>query len=138
MEFIMLTTLFSKTSPYALGLGLYLASLIYRFGPGANSILLGLSVPILATAAYTFFINKELFKRSFKEKAALFQLAFGMIIEELLVQRFSGVFKNMDPAVNIPALIVIMIATILIFWLLNYLFITLGNKLGLYALKKLK
>lgn len=128
----------SKTSPYVLGLGLYLVSLVYRFGTGNFALGLALLVPILATVAYTFFINPELLKRSFKEKAAFFQIIIGVVIEQLFAQHFSTVFKAMDPAIPTAVVIIILIAITVAFWLLNYLLITLGNRLGLYLLKKIK
>lgn len=123
-------------SPYTLAATLSLIQLVHRFITGNIATMLGLILPLTIIAFYSYF-TKKVFTKNFKYLAILAQFIIGLGIEELLFGGFSTALKNFGSA-HPAATIITVTLTILAGCLINYLFLTYSNKLGLWILKKTK
>lgn len=124
-------------SPYVLGATLSLIQLMHqRLFTGTIATVIGLLLPLTLIAAYSYF-TKQVFTKNFKYLTILAQFIIGLGIEELLFGGFSTAVKNFGDAHPAAAIITITL-TILVGCLINYLYLTYGNKLGLWVLKKNK
>lgn len=134
MEFTMLDVFIN--SPYVLGLALYLISFIHRFTTSWLISIVGLAAFVGAVGLYTYFVNKKAFTVGFKIRTIITQFLVILGIEELFFGRIAHVLKNPELSGDPIMLVIIILATTLGCGLLWYGLITLGNKLGLLALKK--
>lgn len=138
MEFNMLNKIIN--SPYALGLALYLIGLTYRFTTSTLISVLGLFLTIAAVAGYTYFLNKKALSAAFKIRAVLVEILMIFGLEQLLFQRVSHMFSGFEPALreNTAFIVGTLIVGIPMCIGISYLLLTVGNNLGLLALKKRK
>lgn len=136
MEFTMLDIFIN--SPYVLGLALYAISFIHRFTTSWLISIVGLMALVIAAGLYTYFVNKKAFTAWFKIRTIITQFLIIFGLEELLYGRITQIIRSPELSGDPGMLAIIILATALGCGLLWYGLITLGNKLGLLALKKNK
>lgn len=123
-------------SPYALGATLSLIQLVHRLFTGNIATVLGLILPLTIIATYSY-LTQQVFTKNFKYLTILAKFIIGLGIEELLFGGFSAALKNFGDAHPAATIITITLAVLVVCGL-NYFYLTCGNKLGLWILKKTK
>jgi hypothetical protein len=123
-------------SPYTLGAALSAIHFSHRLFTGNLAIILGIILPLTLIASYSYF-TKNVFSKNFKYLTILTNFIIGLGIEELLFGGFSAALKNFGDA-HPAATIITITLTVLAGCGLNYFYLTCGNKLGLWLLKKAK
>lgn len=123
-------------SPYVIGAALSMIHLIHRGLTGTFAMVMGTILPLAFIAFYTYF-TKRSFTKNFKYLAILTTFIVGFVLQELLFGAISKAFKNFGNF-HPGAVIITVTLTVLVGCLINYLYLTFGNKLGLWLLKKNK
>jgi hypothetical protein len=123
-------------APYTLAATLSLIQLVHRFITGNIATVLGLILPLTIITFYSYFTNR-VFTKKFKYLTILAQFIIGLGIEEILFGGFSRALKSFGEAHPAAAIITITF-TVLVGCAINYLYLTYGNKLGLWIVKKTK
>lgn len=123
-------------SPYVIGAALSLIHLIQRGFTSTFAIVMGPILPLAFIAFYTYF-TKQSFTKNFKYLAILTSFIVGFASQELLFGAITQAFKNFG-SFHPGAVIITVTLMVLVGCLINYLYLTFGNKLGLWMLKKNK
>lgn len=125
-------------SPYALGLLLSGISLVSASFHGPIGIALKLGIPLLIAAVYTYSLNKQAFKFLFTARAALVSVMAHLGVNEIIQSNLATTFSGLDTCFNRVFFIIIIMLFILYWAAISYFLIFVGNKLGLWILKKTK
>lgn len=123
-------------TPYVLGAALSTINMIRHVYPGNFATAASILLPLILITAYSYF-TKQIFTKNFKYLSILAQFIIGLGLEELLFGGVSTALKGFS-AVHPASVIITFTLTILVGCLVNYLYLTYANKLGLWLLKKNK
>lgn len=123
-------------SPYVLGLLLSLFHLAYRGYTGTVAAVISVILILLLIALYTS-ITQFTFSKNFKYLTVLSTLIAGFTFDAIFFGKMADALSN-TPGVHPGAAIIVITLTILVASGLNYAYLTYGNKLGLWILKKTK
>lgn len=123
-------------SPYVLGALLTAIHLVFRAYTGTFATILGSICPLLFIALYTYLTQLN-FSKNFKYLTMLTTFITGIAIDQLLFGKISNALSEMGQA-HPAALIITLTLVVLVGCGINYLYLFLGNQLGLWLLKKNK
>lgn len=125
-------------SPFTLGTVLTLIHIAHRSFTGNIATTLGIILPLAIIVLYTYFTQK-VFTKNFKYLTILTELIVGLGLAELFCGTVSnalraGSSEPIHPGAALIGMTLVLLGTSLV----NYLYLTFANKLGLWILKKIK
>lgn len=123
-------------SPYTLGFLLACINVGLQFITGTSAYVFGLLLPLSVIISYTY-LTKEKMSKHFKYLTVLSSFVIALIFRQLIDGGLSHLLKAISEAHPGVAIIAVT-ATVLVVFLINYLFLTVGNKAGLWIRNKTK